>query len=76
LRQGLERLFDRVDEAKPGDVLLLLIGGRAQHLAICSEVRDGWPSRMIHCYQSGPGMVCEVHVGSLTRIDSLWRWRD
>lgn len=77
LAQGLATLFDRVDTACPGDILLLLAGGAPQHLAIVSEAHAGVPHRMIHCYGKGPSRVIEVPMGHVWRgaIVSIWRWR-
>ncbi|AMK19327.1 NlpC/P60 family protein [Sphingobium sp. MI1205] len=72
LRQGLAALFDQAEEARPGDVLLLRVGGKAQHLAILTE-----PGRMIHTYGKGPKCVVEVPMGAIwcAAIDSSWAWR-
>jgi len=70
LKVGLRALFDQVGEARPGDVLLLKIRGKAQHLAI--YVGDG---RMIHTYGNNIGRVIEVPVGRSRPIDSIWAWR-
>lgn len=77
LADGLAALFDRVDAAIPGDILLLHVGGAAQHLAIVSEASDGIAHRMIHCYGKGPSRVIEVPMGHVWRaaIVSIWRWR-
>lgn len=73
LRAGLARLFDPADEPEPGDVLLLKVAGKAQHLAIYAG-----NGRMIHTYSKGPGCVIEVPMGATWRraLDSIWRWRD
>lgn len=73
LKAGLERLFDRVNEWEPGDILLLKIGGKPCHLAI--YVGEG---RMIHTYSKGPQAVVEVPMGRVWRnaVESAWRWRD
>lgn len=73
LRSGLQRLFDKVSEAQPGDVLLMTLKGVPQHLAICVEAEGGKPVRMVHTYP-GRGVV-KAKVGSMHRIDSIWRWR-
>ena len=70
LKAGMRALFDPVKEAAPGDVLLLKVGGRAQHLAI--YVGAG---RMIHTYRNNIGKVIEVPVGRSRPIDSIWAWR-
>lgn len=77
LARGLVETFDRAGEAKPGDVLLLHVGGAPQHLAIVSAATDGVPHRMIHCYGKGPSRVIEVPMGHVWRdaIASIWRWK-
>ncbi len=72
LREGLRATFDQVAEPEPGDVLLLKVSNRPQHLAI--YVGEG---RMIHTYSKGPGAVVEVPMGQVWRdaIDSVWSWR-
>lgn len=74
LRAGLERLFDRVSDRQPGDVLLLRMGGAAQHLAIAAPT-EAKPDRIIEAMPSGPGRVRPGRA-SQGRIDSIWRWRD
>lgn len=74
LKAGLARLFDRVTERQPGDVLLLRMGGVAQHLAIYAP-KDGAPDRIIEAMPSGPGRVRPARA-TPGRIDSIWRWRD
>lgn len=76
LRRGLARLFDRVDDMQPGDVLLLKVGAKPQHLGI--YVGSG---RMVHTH-IGVGQVRSSPLGNggpyswLTAIVSIWRWRD
>jgi len=73
LRRGLESLFDLAATPSPGDVLLLTVGGRAQHMAIMTA-----PGRMIHTYGKGPRCVIEVPMGNIwvSAIDSAWSWRE
>ncbi len=73
LRDGLAALFDQVSEIQAGDVLLLIVGGKPQHLAIATGT-----GRMIHTYSSGPMAVIEVPMGTAWNraIDSVWRWRE
>lgn len=73
LLAGLDRLFDRVSEMEPGDIIAFRIRGKVQHLAICSE-----PGRMIHAYSGDPACVVEVPLRSFwqRRIAGVWRWRD
>jgi cell wall-associated NlpC family hydrolase len=78
LTQGLDSLFDRVTEAQPGDILLMLLGGKPEHLAIVTKSENGVPKRMVHCYHTGPSKVIDVPVGTITRsqIAAIYRWRD
>lgn len=64
------RLFDPSPSPEPSDVLLLVVGGLAQHLAIVTE-----PGRMIHTMGRGPACVIEVPIGKSRLIDSVWKWR-
>lgn len=77
LKKGLRETFDPVTKPSPGDVLLLRLGGKAQHLAIMTA-----PNKMIHTYGAGPGKVIEVPMGKPScegvwwdAIDSAWAWR-
>lgn len=74
LRSGLARLFDRVTARQAGDVLLLRMGGAAQHLAIAAP-RENAPDRIIEAMPSGPGRVRPSRAAA-GRVDSIWRWRD
>lgn len=78
LQEGLDSLFDRTEAAQEGDVLLILLGGKPEHLAICTKAENGVPKRMVHCYHSGPGQVIDVPVGTITRsqIAAIYRWRE
>lgn len=72
LKEGMAALFDRAEEAEPGDLLLLRIKDKPQHLAIyCGG------GRMIHTYTLGPQRVIEVPMGRVWwgQVDSIWRWR-
>lgn len=74
LRHGMRELFDQVasPDALPGDLMILRIGGKPQHLAIRTT-----PRHMLHTYSNGPGCVIETAMGSVWRgaLDSVWRWR-
>lgn len=74
LRDGLARLLDRVSDRQPGDVLLLKVGGKPQHLAIHAP-KPGRPSRAIQAMHTGPMRVIQCGVPR-DMIDSVWRWRD
>ncbi len=70
LKAGLRRLFDRVSDIQPGDILLMRIGREAIHLGIAISDRQ-----MVHCYSTGPQKVIQAAIGG-GRLDSIWRWRD
>ncbi len=74
LKAGLARLFDQVTDPQPGDVLLLRMGGAAQHLAIFAPAPER-PDRIIEAMPTGPGKVRPGRA-STGRIDSIWRWRE
>jgi cell wall-associated NlpC family hydrolase len=78
LNAGLESLFDRADDVQAGDILLLKIGGKAQHLAIATKAENGRAKRMVHCYHTGPQKVIDVPVGTITQsaIVAVYRWRE
>lgn len=72
LRAGLADIFDEADEPDAGDILLLRVNRKPQHLAIyCGG------NRMIHTYARGPQRVIEVPMGNVWRaaLDSVWTWR-
>jgi cell wall-associated NlpC family hydrolase len=73
LKAGLAALFDQVSERQPGDVLLLRLGGAAQHLAIYAP-KPGHPDRIIEAMPTGPGRVRPSRATAV-RIDSIWRWK-
>lgn len=72
LKRGMASLFDPARAALPGDVLLLRVAGKVQHMAILTE-----PGRMIHTYGKGPKCVIEVPMGTIwqTALESAWTWR-
>jgi cell wall-associated NlpC family hydrolase len=74
LKAGLARMFDRASDRQPGDVLLLRMGGLAQHLAICAPTQAN-VDRIIEAMPSGPGRVRPARAG-MGRIDSIWRWKE
>ncbi len=72
LREGMAAVFDRVRDPRPGDVLLLKIGHRAQHLGIHAG------SSLIHTYSRGRRRVLATPLSVALRampLDSAWRWR-
>ena len=76
LRGGLVALFDRVPSAQAGDILLLRLGGLAQHLAfVVAADLAGAPTAMIQCTVGGRLGVRERRVLPQDQIDSIWRWR-
>jgi cell wall-associated NlpC family hydrolase len=76
LRQGLAELFDKVDGTlEDGDILLLRMRGKAQHLAIVT----GGGARAVHADAWGSGRVRERRLGALLQVcplHSAWRWRN
>jgi cell wall-associated NlpC family hydrolase len=76
LRRGMARLFDPVPVADrhPGDLLLVKLDGKAQHLAICAPT-ERQPNRVIETLNVGP-MQVRPFRRSPDEIDSVWRWRD
>lgn len=73
LLSGLGEIFDKATDILPGDILVLMIGGKPQHLAIAAP-KDGKPTRAIQALYTGPQKVI---VGRVPRdmIHSVWRWR-
>lgn len=74
LKAGLARLFDRVTERRPGDVLLVRLGQKAQHLVIAAP-RPNQPTRVIEAMNVGPKKVRPFRR-SEAEIDSIWRWKN
>ncbi|RDV06438.1 hypothetical protein DXH95_03150 [Sphingorhabdus pulchriflava] len=75
LRLGLQELFDAVEgEAQAGDILLLRIGARLQHLAIHAGQGPQGPE-MIHCWSRGVMQVIRCPIGQYWQVESAWRWR-
>lgn len=82
LKQGLAELLDRVEcrpedylsHARDGDVLLIEVGGRPQHLAIVAE----GATRAVHADGWGAERVKSRNLEALLRarkLNSAWRWR-
>lgn len=74
LKAGLRALFDPATAIEAGDVLLLTMAGKAQHLAIATG-----EGTMIHCSaRVSPRCVVEQALDEMLAIfplDSIWRWR-
>lgn len=75
LIEGLAEMMDPVPDrasVQPGDLLLVLLRGKPQHLAIYTG-----ENRMIHTLYSGPSRVRETPMGRLhwNAVHSIWRWR-
>lgn len=70
LRQGLRRLFDKVTEAQPADVLLMNFRGKPQHLAM--YLGDGL---MIHCHQRQRDPRTRIERVRWCDVASIWGWR-
>lgn len=72
LKQGLAEVFEPASAMRPGDVLLLKMLGKPQHLAILVG------ERIVHTYARGPGMVITSRLAAALRLwplDSVWAWR-
>jgi hypothetical protein len=75
LLEGMAALFDRVNEIRPGRLLLLRWGGRPAHLAIASR-REGYAW---HAQIEPNAFVKEASIRSLFKLfplHSIWAWRD
>lgn len=78
LLEGLETLFDRVDEIRPGRILLLKVEAyrfQPAHLAIASRTEG----RAWHAQISPNAFVKEASLRSLLKkcpLHSIWSWRD
>lgn len=72
LLAGLAETMDRRMKPEPGDVLLLRIGQKPQHLAILTD-----EAHMVHTYANGPERVIEVAMGKIwwRALHSAWRFR-
>ena len=68
LQRMLAHYLCRVEEPSPGDVLLLTIEGRPQHLALVSDYPMPGELGMIHAYALSRKVV--EH-----RLDAAWRAR-
>jgi cell wall-associated NlpC family hydrolase len=74
LREGMAAVFAKVDSVRAGDVLLLRVRGKAQHLAIALN-----EARAVHAQLAPRDWVKETSLRALTKlcpVDSIWRWRD
>lgn len=70
LRRGLEAELVRVDVPRPGDVLLMMVRNKAQHLSLLVD-----RGRMLHCWGAGPRAVVSAPwtEGRVAReLDSAW----
>jgi hypothetical protein len=75
LAEGFEKLFDRVDEIRPGRLLLLTIQGKPAHVAIASR-NEG---RAWHAQIEPNPFVKEASLRALLKLfplHSVWAWRD
>lgn len=73
LLEGMKATFNRVDEIRPGDVLLLNFRGRPGHLAIATFDR-----KAVHTQISSRAWVKETTLDALFHfypLHSVWRWR-
>lgn len=75
LLEGMEALFERVEEIRPGRLLLLKWNRRPAHIAIASR-REGFAW---HAQIEPNPFVKEASLRSLTKmfpLHSIWAWRD
>lgn len=75
LLEGMAALFDRVEDIRPGDLLLFSVRGKPSHLAIASR-NEG---RAWHAQIDPNPFVKEASLRALMRmfvLHSVWRWRD
>lgn len=73
LLEGMGATFKRVDDIKPGDVLLLKHGKRPAHLAIATS-----EGKAVHTQISSKAWVKETTLRALFHfypLHSVWRWR-
>ena len=75
LVRGLASLFRRVDDMQAGDVLLLKVGGKPQHLAIYAPKGPSGGLRVIEAMHKGP-MQVRPYRRRADEVHSVWRWRD
>lgn len=72
LIHGLEETMVRADRMQPGDVLLLTMAKKPQHLAIL--IHD----RIVHTYGHGPDCVITTPLSVALRawpLNSIWTWK-
>lgn len=75
LLEGMAALFDRVEDIRPGDLLLLKINGHPAHIAIASRTEG----RAWHAQIQPNAFVKEASLRALLKmfpLHSIWRWRD
>ncbi len=72
LRRGLAETLQAVSASAPGDLLLLKVAGRAQHLALHADA-----GVLLHTYSVGPRKVIATPIAAALRawpLDSAWRF--
>lgn len=74
LLNGLAELFDKAAHILPGDVLVLKVNGKPQHMAIAAP-QEGKPTRAIQALHTGPQKVVVSRVPR-DMVHSIWRWRE
>lgn len=73
--EGMAALFDKAEDIRPGDLLLLKVGGKPAHLAVASKTEG----RAWHAQIEPNAYVKEASLRSLLKLfplHSIWRWRD
>lgn len=74
LKEGMASVFEQAIDMQVGDVLLLQVKGKPQHLAIVTP-----NNRAIHAQIAPKDWVKETSLRALLKLnplDSIWRWRD
>jgi cell wall-associated NlpC family hydrolase len=69
LGASLAKIFKRVAAPRLGDVAVIVLAGRPQHLGLIMP-----DHKILHSYQRGPGCVINVPIGLSRKFDSFWTW--
>jgi cell wall-associated NlpC family hydrolase len=73
LIEGMSKLFTRVDEMKPGDVLVMKFAGQPAHMGIYAG-----NNRAVHAYHGMNAKVRDRDLSVLFHkfpLHSIWRWK-
>jgi NlpC/P60 family putative phage cell wall peptidase len=72
LLRGMRETFRKVLEPDAGNVVLMRVSGRVQHMGIATGT-----GRIIHCFAKAPRRVIEAPLAPLLALyplDSIWSW--